>query len=49
MLGIFNPVADALSHLQLVKFKQLVPDAEEVATPLLLAVAELLQNIPHAR
>ena len=49
ILGIFNPVADALSRLQVVKFKQLVPDAEVVATPLPLAVAELLQNIPQMR
>ena len=49
ILGVFNPVADALSRLQVLKFKQLVPDAEEVATTLPLAVAELLQNIPQAR
>ena len=46
ILGIYNPVADA--RFQVVKFRQLVPDADEMATPVPIVVAELLENIPHA-
>ena len=48
ILGIYNPVADALSRFQVVKFRQLVPDADKMATPVPIVVAELLENIPHA-
>ena len=49
ILGIHNPIADALSRFQVLKFKQLAPDAEVISTQLPLAVAELLLIIPHLR
>ena len=49
ILGVYNPIADALSRFQVQRFNNLAPEADHVATYLPETIIELLHNtqLPH--
>ena len=45
ILGVHNPIADALSRFQVTKFRQLAPHTEATATKIPATVTNLIQAI----